>query len=228
VAANPLLVVARASNPSQASSLAEPWSQGLGSSSGRPGRCSSRNRLAVAAWSSIVASWSRGSGGTSMRDRDDKRRRPRGRIVRGCRPGPGSWGGTSCSPRQAAASWEGLVGDAGLVMDPITGQGIGDALRDAELLAAAVADGLGSRFDTCQPIGGAPPRAGGGRPAEPRRRRTRGPRQPGRPPGPGRGDLPAAAPGHPRRPPPAGRPAAPDPGAGPAPQRVPDHRGRGL
>jgi 2-polyprenyl-6-methoxyphenol hydroxylase-like FAD-dependent oxidoreductase len=36
-----------------------------------------------------------------------------------------------------------LVGDAGLVMDPVTGQGIADALRDAELLADALADGLG-------------------------------------------------------------------------------------
>jgi 2-polyprenyl-6-methoxyphenol hydroxylase-like FAD-dependent oxidoreductase len=36
-----------------------------------------------------------------------------------------------------------LVGDAGLVMDPITGQGIGDALRDAELLSCALVDGLG-------------------------------------------------------------------------------------
>ena len=36
-----------------------------------------------------------------------------------------------------------LVGDAGLVMDPITGQGIGHAFRDAELLADAVAAGLG-------------------------------------------------------------------------------------
>jgi len=36
-----------------------------------------------------------------------------------------------------------LVGDAGLVMDPITGQGIGHALHDAESLAAAVIDGLG-------------------------------------------------------------------------------------
>lgn len=36
-----------------------------------------------------------------------------------------------------------LVGDAGLVMDPITGQGIGDAFRDAELLAGAVDAGLG-------------------------------------------------------------------------------------
>jgi len=36
-----------------------------------------------------------------------------------------------------------LAGDAGLVMDSITGQGIGHALRDAELLAAQVAEGLG-------------------------------------------------------------------------------------
>jgi 2-polyprenyl-6-methoxyphenol hydroxylase-like FAD-dependent oxidoreductase len=35
-----------------------------------------------------------------------------------------------------------LVGDAGLAMDPVTGQGISDALRDAELLAAAIAAGL--------------------------------------------------------------------------------------
>jgi 2-polyprenyl-6-methoxyphenol hydroxylase-like FAD-dependent oxidoreductase len=36
-----------------------------------------------------------------------------------------------------------LVGDTGLVMDLITGQGIGDAFRDAELLAGAVGAGLG-------------------------------------------------------------------------------------
>jgi flavin-dependent dehydrogenase len=36
-----------------------------------------------------------------------------------------------------------LVGDAGLLLDPITGQGIGHAFRDAELLADAAADGLG-------------------------------------------------------------------------------------
>jgi 2-polyprenyl-6-methoxyphenol hydroxylase-like FAD-dependent oxidoreductase len=35
-----------------------------------------------------------------------------------------------------------LVGDAGPLLDPITGQGIGYAFRDAELLADAVADGL--------------------------------------------------------------------------------------
>ncbi|MFY1691985.1 NAD(P)/FAD-dependent oxidoreductase [Plantactinospora sp. WMMB782] len=42
-----------------------------------------------------------------------------------------------------------LVGDAGLVLDPITGQGIGNAFRDAELLADAVAAGLdsGGRLD---------------------------------------------------------------------------------
>jgi 2-polyprenyl-6-methoxyphenol hydroxylase-like FAD-dependent oxidoreductase len=38
-----------------------------------------------------------------------------------------------------------LVGDAGLVLDPITGLGIGYAFRDAELLADALADGLGGR-----------------------------------------------------------------------------------
>ena len=36
-----------------------------------------------------------------------------------------------------------LVGDAGLLMDPVTGQGISHAFRDAKLLADAVADGLG-------------------------------------------------------------------------------------
>jgi 2-polyprenyl-6-methoxyphenol hydroxylase-like FAD-dependent oxidoreductase len=36
-----------------------------------------------------------------------------------------------------------LAGDAGLVMDPITGQGIGNALRDADGLAAALVSGLG-------------------------------------------------------------------------------------
>ncbi len=34
-----------------------------------------------------------------------------------------------------------LVGDAGLVLDPITGQDIADAFRDAELLAQAIAGG---------------------------------------------------------------------------------------
>jgi 2-polyprenyl-6-methoxyphenol hydroxylase-like FAD-dependent oxidoreductase len=34
-----------------------------------------------------------------------------------------------------------LVGDAGYVLDPVTGQGIGDAFRDAELLAEAIGSG---------------------------------------------------------------------------------------
>jgi len=38
-----------------------------------------------------------------------------------------------------------LVGDAGLVMDPVTGQGIGLALRDADELARAVTAGLGGQ-----------------------------------------------------------------------------------
>jgi 2-polyprenyl-6-methoxyphenol hydroxylase-like FAD-dependent oxidoreductase len=35
-----------------------------------------------------------------------------------------------------------LVGDAGVVLDPITAQGIGNALRDADLLGAAIGAGL--------------------------------------------------------------------------------------
>src|SRR5262245_35984456 len=38
-----------------------------------------------------------------------------------------------------------LVGDAGYHKDPITAQGIGDAFRDAELLAEAIDDGLAGR-----------------------------------------------------------------------------------
>jgi len=37
-----------------------------------------------------------------------------------------------------------LVGDAGLIMDPVTGMGIADAFRDAELLTEAVEAGLGT------------------------------------------------------------------------------------
>jgi 2-polyprenyl-6-methoxyphenol hydroxylase-like FAD-dependent oxidoreductase len=38
-----------------------------------------------------------------------------------------------------------LVGDAGMTMDPVTGQGIGNAFRDAERLAEAVDAGLSGR-----------------------------------------------------------------------------------
>ena len=47
VAANPLLVVASAANPSEASNLAEPWSQALGMRSGRGPWCNARNRAAI-------------------------------------------------------------------------------------------------------------------------------------------------------------------------------------
>ena len=54
--------------------------------------------------------------------------------------------GTSDLPNVVRAAhgpgWA-LAGDAGLVMDPITGFGIGHALRDAELLSAAIVSGLG-------------------------------------------------------------------------------------
>jgi len=49
VAAKPELVVARASKPSDASSLAEPRSHGFGNRSGSPARCKARNRSALSA-----------------------------------------------------------------------------------------------------------------------------------------------------------------------------------
>lgn len=51
-------------------------------------------------------------------------------------PGLDSYFRKSCGPGWA------LVGDAGYFKDPITAHGISDALRDAELLARAVVDGL--------------------------------------------------------------------------------------
>jgi 2-polyprenyl-6-methoxyphenol hydroxylase-like FAD-dependent oxidoreductase len=58
--------------------------------------------------------------------------------------------GTSDLPNLVRAGYGpgwALAGDAGLVMDPITGLGIGHALRDAELLSTAVIDGIGVRRD---------------------------------------------------------------------------------
>jgi hypothetical protein len=61
---------------------------------------------------------------------------------------PGQQGGTSDLPNVARSShgpgWA-LAGDAGLVMDPITGLGIGHALRDAELLSTAILQGSVAR-----------------------------------------------------------------------------------
>ncbi|WP_433293490.1 NAD(P)/FAD-dependent oxidoreductase [Actinoplanes sp. CA-030573] len=47
--------------------------------------------------------------------------------------------------RPCGRGWA-LAGDAGLVMDPITGQGIANALRDADALAAAVLAGTARAF----------------------------------------------------------------------------------
>lgn len=44
--------------------------------------------------------------------------------------------------RSTGPGWA-LAGDAGLVMDPVTGQGMGNALGDAALLAGAVVQGFG-------------------------------------------------------------------------------------
>ncbi|HUH07062.1 MAG TPA: NAD(P)/FAD-dependent oxidoreductase [Egibacteraceae bacterium] len=49
--------------------------------------------------------------------------------------------------RQPAGPGWALVGDAGYFKDPITAHGMTDALRDAELLAGAVVDGLGGAAD---------------------------------------------------------------------------------
>ncbi len=47
-----------------------------------------------------------------------------------------------------------LVGDAGYTKDPITAQGISDAFRDAELLAAALDDGWSGRRDLAEALAG--------------------------------------------------------------------------
>ena len=67
------------------------------------------------------------------------------RVRAGRRVGPVR--GTSDLPNEIRLSsgpgWA-LAGDAGLVMDSITGQGMGHALRDADLLSDAIVTGLGS------------------------------------------------------------------------------------
>src|SRR6202453_227385 len=61
VTANPELVVASAWKPNEASSFADPWSHGFGSSSGFPGRCSSRNLAAFSVWVVMASKIPRGS-----------------------------------------------------------------------------------------------------------------------------------------------------------------------
>src|SRR5690242_14753509 len=60
VAANPLLVVARAAKPSEANSFAEPRSHGLGSSSGSGPLCSARKRSACWIWVAMAPNVSAG------------------------------------------------------------------------------------------------------------------------------------------------------------------------
>ena len=76
VAANPLLVVASAWKPSDASRRAEPASHGFGMSSGSPGRCSARKRAASAAWSVIAPA----SGAAGRRHRRATSRPVRDRV----------------------------------------------------------------------------------------------------------------------------------------------------
>ncbi|MEM9563876.1 MAG: NAD(P)/FAD-dependent oxidoreductase [Actinomycetota bacterium] len=59
---------------------------------------------------------------------------------------PRSWPGVPGQFRQAAGPGWALVGDAGYFKDPYAAHGISDALRDAELLATAIAAG-GSEAD---------------------------------------------------------------------------------
>ncbi|QEO13091.1 FAD-dependent monooxygenase [Agromyces intestinalis] len=54
------------------------------------------------------------------------------------------WRGRTGFLRQSWGAGWALVGDAGSFKDPITSHGISDALRDSELLAHAIVDGLGS------------------------------------------------------------------------------------
>ena len=132
-----------------------------------------------------------------------------------------------------------LVGDAGLLMDPITGQGISDAFRDAELLAAAI-DRRPGRQRTSRPRPGPPHRRPGRLPARPGPRRTPdvrlhcppGPAQPAQPrrdrPLPGRRRRPAGRGGVHRRPDrhspaQAVHVAPPDRQAGRRPRRGPPH-----
>src|SRR5215468_4617095 len=72
VAANPELVVASAWNPREASSFADPWSHGFGSSNGFPGRCRSRNCPAFSVWVVITC---------KLPNRDTRRRRERQVIL---------------------------------------------------------------------------------------------------------------------------------------------------
>jgi 2-polyprenyl-6-methoxyphenol hydroxylase-like FAD-dependent oxidoreductase len=61
----------------------------------------------------------------------------RARLIGGLR----GFGGASGHLRQCQGAGWALVGDAGYFKDPLTAHGITDALRDAQLLSAAIVDG---------------------------------------------------------------------------------------
>jgi 2-polyprenyl-6-methoxyphenol hydroxylase-like FAD-dependent oxidoreductase len=66
------------------------------------------------------------------------------RLAAGTAPaGARTWSGHPGFFRQSYGPGWALVGDAGYFKDPISAHGLTDALRDAELLARAVVDGLG-------------------------------------------------------------------------------------
>ena len=62
---------------------------------------------------------------------------PRLRYAERVEPVKGA-GNISCFQRMPYGPGWALVGDAGLSMDPVTGQGIGNAFRDAERMATAI------------------------------------------------------------------------------------------
>jgi len=67
------------------------------------------------------------------------------RLARATPPaGTRTWPGAPGYMREAHGPGWALVGDAGYFKDPISAHGLTDALRDAELLARAVIDGLGT------------------------------------------------------------------------------------
>jgi 2-polyprenyl-6-methoxyphenol hydroxylase-like FAD-dependent oxidoreductase len=73
---------------------------------------------------------------------DVERATPLGRLR-------GFAGATSCLRQCHGAGWA-LVGDAGYFKDPLTAHGITDALRDAQLLSRAIADGGTRALETYQ------------------------------------------------------------------------------
>lgn len=74
--------------------------------------------------------------------------RHRGRLDRASRTGRlRGWSGVPGYVRRSGGPGWALVGDAGYFKDPVTAHGMTDALRDSELLADALLDGLSGAAD---------------------------------------------------------------------------------